>query len=175
MRLTVHTTIDAKRLEKMKITSPELVDKAVQETARRVERLAKTNIRELGLVDTGRLRASVHVQKEGDTYTYTAKSASGGEPSAFDGTIDVTIGRFEAVVGTNVEYAAVHEYGGKIEVREHQRRISKKGQEGKVTVKVKSHIRNVKARPYLTPAYNKVRSEGYLTKRVRYWMNKREP
>ena len=190
MRLTVHTTIDAKKLAAVKTASAEVVRQAVYETGLRVDRLAKSNIRESGLVDTGRLRSSVHVQRPGDTYTYTARPSDEGAPSSFDGTIKTIIGPMEVVVGTNVEYAFIHEYGGIVPVTPEMRRYfwyrhykakrftkrtrsTEKRQmsmdaadKWKAFALMKKRFINVRARPYLTPAYNQARSENYLTKRI---------
>lgn len=68
-----------------------------------------------------------------------------------------------STIGTNVEYARVHEYGGAVTVREHRRRLiafdryEKKGRsfvqtQSGIKGRIKAHIRNVPARPYLAPS-----------------------
>lgn len=69
----------------------------IQATALEIDRGAKREVP----VDTGRLRASIHPQFKSTTGFQYAD----GEGGLFDGLIQVNLGIFEAIVGTNVQYA----------------------------------------------------------------------
>jgi HK97 gp10 family phage protein len=90
-----------------------------------IERDAKLLCTELGVVDTGRLRASISTNwtnsgmERGKTATYTggSKNEYGKQMEKADSVSD-GVGnpsqqgdRFEVVVGTNVYYAPFHEFG----------------------------------------------------------------
>jgi len=75
----------------------ENIDREVQATAFEIDREAKKEVR----VDTGRLRSSIHPQFKGTTGFQYADDEGG----FFDGLVRVNLKIFEAIVGTNVEYA----------------------------------------------------------------------
>ena len=194
MRLNIGVTVDASKIASTINGYEKALLKAVEETGLRVDRLAKSNIREEKLVDTGRLRSSMHVQRKGETYSY---QSPGGDLRQFsqDGTIKTQIGKYEVVVGTNVEYAMIHEFGGVIPVTPLMRKYFwyryYRAMGGKRPTKrqkkqpwnrlagpeiadrwkwmalMRKRFINVKARPYLGPAYDKVRKEEYLKKRLK--------
>ena len=114
-----------------------LVADALFETASKVDADAKR----LVPVDTGRLKTSIHVEQ-------------GPGRGPLDEPLPTEL---DALVGTNVEYAAAIEYGftGPVTVRQHTRRTKY----GTVTVRAHSRVLRVRKRPYLRPAYHKNRKE----------------
>jgi len=81
------------------------VQKEVVNTAARIDKKAKLNTP----VITGRLRSSIHFETE-QTPSYNYSDNKG---NSYDGKLDVSIGPFQASVGTNVEYAIIVHEGGK--------------------------------------------------------------
>ena len=73
------------------------IDREIQATAFEIDRGAKKGVR----VDTGRLRSSIHPQFKGTTAFQYADEEGG----FFDGFLQLNLKMFEAIVGTNVEYA----------------------------------------------------------------------
>lgn len=62
---------------------------------------AKQNLTDAGAVDTGRLRASIHVEKpQSSRKTYTDKLGN-----SYDGKLSINPKKNELLIGTNVEYA----------------------------------------------------------------------
>ena len=128
---------------------------ALNETGYKITADAKR----LAPVDTGRLRSSIHPEFAGaKQFSYTAAGAT------WDGSLGVPLRELEAVVGSNVEYAAAQEFGltgsrrGKgiiaskrnpAHLRRKERPVSKPGR---------------KQAPYLRPAYHKNRN--YLKTRI---------
>lgn len=142
-------------------------DKAVLTTALILEGDAKRNISGDQLVDTGRLRASLHTEH---------KSRS----SKPEDDLGVPVRPLEALVGSNVEYAAAQEFGATIPVTAKARRffwyMHREGfQHEKKTPRntpdfwrnmalmKKSTIR-LQAHLYLTRAFN--RNRGKLERRL---------
>lgn len=74
------------------------LDREIQATALEIDREAKKNVR----VDTGRLRSSIHPQFKSTTGFQYADDEGG----FFDGMVQVNIDVFEAIIGTNVQYAS---------------------------------------------------------------------
>jgi len=103
-----------------------------------IEAQAKLNIRSRRLIDTGRLLNSIKHEIE-----------------AVGNDIRVIVGSFA------VPYARVHEFGStdKVEIPDHDRTITQAfGQQiAPLVVRVRAHKRemNIKARPYLRPAFTK--------------------
>jgi len=97
-----------------------------------IEAETKLNIRRERLIDTGRLLNSIRftIARDGSKTVLTAGSFG-------------------------VPYAAIHEFGGAIRIREH-RRLQTFGfgrrLDPPVNATVRAHTRNMKARPYFRPA-----------------------
>lgn len=106
---------------------------ALTKIAIKVTNQAKINIRNHGLIDTGRLINSVRWEN------YREKGVEG-----------VRIGSF------GVPYAAFWEFGfrGRVKVREHQRSTKR----GQTTVRQHMRLVNNEGRPYLRPALELHRS-----------------
>lgn len=117
------------------VDGPKVMD-ALMQGGFVIERAAKENVQEQGLIDTGKLRASIRTQ-----------------PAA---------GEKAVLVGTNVVYAAIHEFGGVLQptvtakMRGWAWHMYKQTGDGKykgmaLTKKGKLNI-HLPARPYLRPA-----------------------
>lgn len=77
----------------------------LRKSAVRIESEAKRNTP----VDTGRLRSSIHSEYAGkEGFHYSDKKGNG-----FNGGLSTRAQGLQILVGTNVEYAALIEYGGK--------------------------------------------------------------
>jgi phage gpG-like protein len=147
MKLKIAAIVDASKIASTANGFQKAFKDAVMQTGLRIDRDTKSIMsREYvpDIVDTGRLRSSIHVQKAGDQVTVDAATVYGrnfnyqdSNGKSWEGTIDVEIGPMEVIVGTNVEYAAFHEFG----------------------------TRKLPARPYLGLAYT--RNRGYLAERVK--------
>lgn len=101
-----------KNLKKMPEKYQAAVMKAILKTAHvDVETKAKWKLTTDRHVDTGRLRASIHVQKKADTnFKYDVKRTRKKDGSlflggTFDGMLKTNIKPLSVIVGTNVEYA----------------------------------------------------------------------
>lgn len=105
---------------------------ALEAGAQVIKTYTRANIRARGLIDTGNLLDSIEVQR-----------GSEGDAKA------------EAAVGTNVEYAAIHEFGGLI-VPVKARALVFKTSDGEWHTVQKV---TMPARPYLRPAVDEHRPE----------------
>jgi phage gpG-like protein len=103
-----------------------------------VEAYAKINITNLNLIKTGNLRASIH-------------------PSSPD--VDPVRARGSISIGTNVVYAAIHEYGGFIRPI-HAKMLIWTGKDGKTHA---AHVVHMPAKPYLRPAVSEHITDLELT------------
>ncbi len=92
-----------------------------------VETQAKLNITTWDLIESGNLRASIH-------------------PNSPD--VDEKAARGSITIGTNVVYAAIHEFGGFIRPR-NARMLFWTGKDGKTHA---AHVVHMPAKPYLRPA-----------------------
>ena len=77
-----------------------------------IETVAKQRLTERKHVDTGRLRASIHTEYNGEAEfngvkgnTYSTPLPKKNQPGSLDGRLSDKAGPFEIFVGTNVEYA----------------------------------------------------------------------
>ena len=115
----IELDFDDKELQK-------LLKKAVKENPQRVQNeldraglIVETGAKNRTIVDTGRLRSSIHTKTQGQvsdegklqggsSYTYSDNAGS-----SYDGTLDVNPKPLEVYVGTNVVYAyKIHSKGG---------------------------------------------------------------
>ena len=101
-------------------------DKAVQDVVNRtsiaIEVDAKNKLKDDGHIITSRLRSSIHAEVRGGYLRGTEDrviTRMGGfrytdkDGNSYDGDLKEPIGEFEALAGTNVEYAAAMEFGSK--------------------------------------------------------------
>jgi len=92
-----------KNFKKYPVSVQKEIRKEISETAVSIETRAKNN----SPVKTGRLRSSIHSKlKNNENYPY-----SDNEGRSFIGTLLTPFKGIGALVGTNVEYAAMVEYG----------------------------------------------------------------
>jgi phage gpG-like protein len=97
-----------KALKKFGKDAEKVVKNVVDLTALDVETDAKDKLKG-NHVKTNRLRASIHREiKPNQSFNY-----SDNKGGFFDGSLKVNFGEFEAITGTNVEYAASMEFGSK--------------------------------------------------------------
>jgi phage gpG-like protein len=83
------------------------VKSGIDRTALAMEKDAKDKLKSDGHIITNRLRASVHAElKEGENYQYSDNNGQ-----SFDGSLNLDVGKLEAVIGTNVVYALRIEFG----------------------------------------------------------------
>ena len=98
-------------LKKYGIAAKKAINNAVKATALFIRKTAQQRLH--GLLGsakhyiTGRLATSIHAEyKSGETFSYTAPESK----LTFDGSLNQDLEELEAVVGTNVEYAAKIEF-----------------------------------------------------------------
>jgi phage gpG-like protein len=83
------------------------VKRGIDRTALAMETDAKNKLKSDGHIITNRLRASIHAElKDQEQFTY-----SNNQGESFDGSLNLDIGKLEAVIGTNVVYAKRIEFG----------------------------------------------------------------
>jgi phage gpG-like protein len=121
----------------MAVVSGPGIDRALMQGGFVVERSAKENIRSQHLIDTGNLRSSIRT---------------------------VLFRHGQVIVGTNVVYAAIHEFGGTITPKNAKWLVFKIGDQWVMTDSV-----DIPARPYLRPALDKNRRN--VVKKVRETLN----
>jgi phage gpG-like protein len=129
-------------LERIKSKAPVSIKKIVRDSAFLIERKIKGNLSNVVLnVRTGQLRRSIHTEFSGNG--------------------------MNAVIGTNLVYAAIHEFGGEIhakngpylwfKIQTASRIMSKAGNRLKNAKGIFSWVRvksvTIPARPYMEPAF----------------------
>lgn len=119
--------VRAKLRKLSEVARGEVLSETMWAMGLQVEAYAKVNITNLNLIKTGNLRASIH-------------------PSSPD--IDPVKSRAVISIGTNVGYAAIHEFGGFIRPV-HAKMLIWTGKDGKTHA---AHVVHMPARPYLRPA-----------------------
>lgn len=95
-----------KRLEKMSSEKGKAVQDKLIKGAIAVQADAKVNIQQANHIDTGRLINSIVFESNKNK----AGRYSDSEGNSFDGDLGVSLGLYDVVVGTNVNYAAKIEY-----------------------------------------------------------------
>ena len=89
---------------------PKSVERALEAVGVMLEKAAVRMVREVGAIDTGRLRGSItHATRDGVSRVRTSGNADAGQGDAVSRPRSV----YEVWIGTNVEYAPHVEYGTK--------------------------------------------------------------
>lgn len=111
------------RLNKIrKVTNGKALLKALQEIGERITGDTKRIIKHKNIVDTGRLMGSITYSIGGRQYGFEPVTDSEASDQ-----VDKNKRRDEVIIGTNVEYAASHEFGS---------------------------VKGIQPRPYLSVAFN---------------------